>query len=232
MPWTIAGTLGPLLAALVMWSKDRGGIFAATGQLVQLTLKDAGGALFGILAVGATFVVGTALILSSDPPHGWRFGAFSLYGFHALTTLLAGPLFEEWGWRGFAQPRLQSAIGPLPAALVVGLGWGLWHLPLFLVPTWSSATIPQYVAMVTALSILMAWGFNASGGSIIAAIAMHFTYNASSRVLGGFLGDASIRSWPDPVTAILFAFAASALLATLLTRGRLGASIPDCSSSS
>jgi len=231
MPWTIAGTLGPLFAALVMWRREQGGILAAIRQRVRTTLKGFAGVVVGIVVVGATFVLGTALILSDDPPHGWQIGAVSLYGFYALTTLLGGPIFEEWGWRGFAQPRLQAAIGPLPAALVVGLGWGLWHLPLFLVPAWSSATIPQYVAMVTALSVIMAWGFNASGGWIVAAIAMHFTYNASSRVLGGFLGDASIRSWPDPVTAILLAFAASALLAAVLTRGRLGTSIPASSSS-
>lgn len=224
MPWTIAGTLGPPLAAMLMWHRAKGGIGAAMRRLIRPSLKGMRGAVTGTFFVGVTFVLGAAVLLSRDPPHGWQASALSLYGFHLITTLLGGPVFEEWGWRGFAQPRLQSIVGPLPAALIIGLGWGLWHLPLFLVPGWSSASVPYYVVMVMALSVVMAWGFNASGGWIIAAIAMHFTYNASSRVLGGFLGDAPLRSWPDPVTAILLSFVTAALLVILLTRGRLAAS--------
>jgi len=224
MPWTVAGTLGPFLAALLMWRREQGGVAAAVRRLLAASPKALASAFAGALLVGGTFVVGTALILSQDAPDGWQAGAVSLYGFHALTTLLGGPVFEEWGWRGFAQPRLQALYGPLPAALIVGLGWGAWHLPLFFVPAWSSASLLFYLAMVTALSVLMSWGFNASGGWIVAAILMHFVYNASSRVLGGFLGDAQLRSWPDPVTAILLAFAAAALLLAALTRARLGAS--------
>ena len=39
-------------------------------------------------------------------------------------------LLEEFGWRGFALPRLQKYFSPLIASLIVGLGWGLWHLRL------------------------------------------------------------------------------------------------------
>jgi uncharacterized protein len=39
--------------------------------------------------------------------------------------------FEELGWRGFLQPELERKI-PLPlAALVTGLIWTGWHIPLF-----------------------------------------------------------------------------------------------------
>lgn len=222
MPWTIAGTLGPFVAALLPWRGSAGGVRGAVARLLRPTVRGAAGAIAGVLLVGATFVIGTALILTRHPPDGWQPGAVTLYGFHALTTLLAGPIFEEWGWRGFAQPRLQAVFGPLTAALIVGVGWSLWHLPLFLVPAWTSASLPAYVVMVTALSVVMAWGFNRSGGWIVAAIAMHYTYNASSWVLGGFLGEADLRS-ADPVTAILLAFVVAAAGLAIVTRGRLGA---------
>ncbi len=49
----------------------------------------------------------------------------------ALFYLVAGipfVVFEEWGWRGYLEPRLQPW-GIVPMMLVSGLIWGLWHLP-------------------------------------------------------------------------------------------------------
>jgi CAAX protease family protein len=41
----------------------------------------------------------------------------------------AGAL-EEIGWTGFVFPRLLTRVGFAPAAVFLGLGWGLWHLPV------------------------------------------------------------------------------------------------------
>ena len=50
------------------------------------------------------------------------------------TFLLTAVIFggqEEPGWRGFALPRLQSRHSPMVATLILGLGWGVWHVPLY-----------------------------------------------------------------------------------------------------
>jgi len=39
-------------------------------------------------------------------------------------------LTEEAGWTGTLLPRLETRLRPLPASLVLGVIWGLWHLPL------------------------------------------------------------------------------------------------------
>lgn len=36
---------------------------------------------------------------------------------------------EEWGWRGYLFPKLKELIGTVPALLITGTVWGLWHLP-------------------------------------------------------------------------------------------------------
>lgn len=37
---------------------------------------------------------------------------------------------EEWGWRGFLLPRMLKQFKVVPAILLNGLIWGLWHVPL------------------------------------------------------------------------------------------------------
>lgn len=44
--------------------------------------------------------------------------------------VVLGPV-EEIGWRGLALPLLQRKMAPLWAGLILGLIWGLWHLPTF-----------------------------------------------------------------------------------------------------
>lgn len=37
---------------------------------------------------------------------------------------------EEWGWRGFLLPKLLKQFKVVPAILISGVIWGLWHAPL------------------------------------------------------------------------------------------------------
>ena len=94
---------------------------------------------------------------------------------------------EELGWRGFAQRRLQATLGPVRAALVVGLVWSVWHLPLFLIPgsmQWQLARVGGTLAAVGGYSIyllltaiLYALVMNASG-SVLMPMLLHGSTNA------------------------------------------------------
>lgn len=63
-----------------------------------------------------------------------RLGWFTLVAllFLGVAQLLGSPLLEEYGWRGFWQARLQHRLPALPAALLVGLVWGIHHVPVAL----------------------------------------------------------------------------------------------------
>lgn len=92
-----------------------------------------------------------------------------------LISAIKGPM-EEFGWRGFALPLLQRKLAPLWAALVLGIIWGLWHLPAFLAggtqqSAWSF--MPFFTGTI-AISIIMTALFNASRGSILLAAFLHF----------------------------------------------------------
>jgi membrane protease YdiL (CAAX protease family) len=100
-----------------------------------------------------------------------------------LNFVLSG-LAEEFGWRGFAQDRLQRRYGALGAALIVGLFHGFWHTPLFLIPGISQGEMGfftldyfLFVAMSLPLSILFAWIYNNTGRSVLSAILTHFWLN-------------------------------------------------------
>ena len=106
---------------------------------------------------------------------------------------LGGPLGEELGWRGFALPRLQARHTAFRASLLVGLIWGMWHIPLYFVPgtgqfeTVSGGTDPAFaigafVVWTIGLSILFTWLFNETRGSLIVVILFHTSIN-----LGAFV---------------------------------------------
>ncbi|QIN78998.1 CPBP family intramembrane metalloprotease [Rubrobacter marinus] len=97
-----------------------------------------------------------------------------------------GGVTEETGWRGFAQPLLQERMTPLAASSIVGLLWGVWHLPARpdiltgAYGMWGGVTLLAIlVARFLFLSVVMAYFYNRVGGSTIIAIAMHGLHNDS-----------------------------------------------------
>ncbi len=53
-----------------------------------------------------------------------------------VTAVILGPVMncitcfgEEWGWRGYLLPKLMKLMPKIPAILLTGVIWGLWHIP-------------------------------------------------------------------------------------------------------
>ena len=59
--------------------------------------------------------------------------------------LASGPLGEELGWRAFLLTELQHKYTLLQSGLIVGLVWGFWHLPLWLVSGLRGLELALYV---------------------------------------------------------------------------------------
>jgi uncharacterized protein len=221
--FTCIGTLGPLFACFISHRVESGDWRAV--RLLPSSRSQWLWLLIGpLLVLGSLFVIFPALI-SKGSPAGWHWHPAVLAGLWLPMfnyNLLGGPLFEEFGWRGFLQARLQKAMTPWVAAICVGILWAAWHFPLFLVH-WSSASPLTYVVIVIGLSSLMAYAFNASGQSVVVAILMHSAFNAASRFLGPFLGETPTREHPSGELLIAFAFLITAIFVVVLTRGRLRA---------
>jgi membrane protease YdiL (CAAX protease family) len=72
--------------------------------------------------------------------------------------------FEEIGWTGYAFPRMCSKMRALPAALALGLLWGIWHFPVI---DYLGAARPHgpylfrfflaFIAILAAIRVLIGW---------------------------------------------------------------------------
>lgn len=62
-----------------------------------------------------------------------------------LVLLVGGPLGEEFGWRGYAMSALLAQTTWRVASLLLGLVWGLWHLPLFFMGGTAQSQMPIFV---------------------------------------------------------------------------------------
>ncbi|HVX38244.1 MAG TPA: type II CAAX endopeptidase family protein [Gemmatimonadaceae bacterium] len=88
---------------------------------------------------------------------------------------------EEIGWRGYALPRLAARLGAGPASIVLGVVWAAWHLPWFFVQgaDKSGQSFPVFTLQVTAISVLVAWVYFRTGGSVLLTMLMHSASNQS-----------------------------------------------------
>lgn len=51
---------------------------------------------------------------------------------------------EEWGWRGYLFPKLRQLTGTVPALIISGIIWGVWHLPSLLEGLNFGTDLPGY----------------------------------------------------------------------------------------
>ena len=103
---------------------------------------------------------------------------------------IGGPFTEEYGWRGYALDRIQSRFNALFSSLILGLIWGLWHLPLFFISGTVQENIPiyEFLLVTVVLSVFYTWILNNNRDkdgklNVFLAIMFHAMSNFSSMIL-------------------------------------------------
>jgi membrane protease YdiL (CAAX protease family) len=125
------------------------------------------------------------------------------------TMLITAVIFggqEEPGWRGYALPRLEQRHAPLVATLILGLGWGVWHIPLY---------GPLGFVVPLVLAFFYTWLYNRTQ-SVLLCILLHASFTAAQDHLL-LVADSQIV---DVVLLGTYLVGAAVLIA--VTRGRLG----------
>ena len=97
-----------------------------------------------------------------------------------IMDLTSGALGEELGWRAYGLNVLQKKYVPLTASLIIGVIWGLWHLPLMILSGYAGLDLVYYIiafmVAVISFSIVITFFYNKSG-NILIAMWMHFWFN-------------------------------------------------------
>jgi membrane protease YdiL (CAAX protease family) len=147
-----------------------------------------------------------------------------------LIAVLLFPAFITWGeepgWRGFALTRMQEHYHPLLSSVIVGFMHSLWHLPVFFLISGPVAFGPfdllefvRNTATSIAIAILWAWVFNRARGSILIAVLLHASLNASQGWVSALIPDFPMES---AGRIILGFYYAAAVALVFMTNGRLG----------
>ena len=116
-------------------------------------------------------------------------------------------LGEELGWRGFALPRLQEKLNALGASIILGLFWGIWHLPMW-VSTTGTIGMHELAMMlnIVGLAILFTWVYNRTSGSVLLVWLFHFSITVTGYSLSKIpTATDEIMSWFVIVLVVLMA---------------------------
>jgi uncharacterized protein len=156
------GTLRKLLGRLLIWRVD-----PRWYLVVILGLAALAG---GVVALNA-FLGGPALSVDVSLLSAVILLAFMIFPGSALG--------EEIGWRGYALPRLQAGRSALNSSLILGVIWGFYHLPLYFTgqPFRPLSLFAPFVVSTIALSVILTWVYNSTGGSLLLVVLIHATFN-------------------------------------------------------
>lgn len=224
----IIGAFAPLLAALTLIAREDGlqGIRAFFRQafdihikpvylVLALTLPLVIHAIAHYLAPAVGFDVAKTLFPSemAVPPIILAIPYF-------LLMLVIGGGQEEFGWRGYAQEPLQEKFGVLPASLLIGLIWGIWHLPLWFMAgdLHSAYSFLAFVIMTTSISIIYGWLYNSSSKKLIVVMIFHAMNNTAAPLLPflhGIEGKPETAYWIYAAVNVIFGM----IFAVLMARG-------------
>jgi uncharacterized protein len=158
--------------------------------------------------------VGVALQMLGEPVD-WALAVDRLPAYAATFAfvLLLGGAMEEPGWRGFGLPVLQERYSPLRATLLLGLVWGVWHIPVY-------GPAGFVVPMVLAFFYTVLWNRTQS---VALCILLHASFTPAQDHLILMPRDEAYTSVLDTADwVILGTYLTAAVILVIVTRGRLG----------
>jgi len=180
------GSLGPLIASILIVLKESG-----KDGLKKLFIKnlhkkfEAKWWFLIFLLFPALIILSYYISVSLDQvyPKSEASGLYYFIPFIFFSVMFTGgPVQEEFGWRGYALPRLQEKFSPFLSSLILGFIWAIWHWPQFLIPkelTGMFFITPFWSFILTVISanFIYTWIYNNTKGSILAVLILHTQMN-------------------------------------------------------
>jgi membrane protease YdiL (CAAX protease family) len=172
--------IGPSVAALVVvgWVHRWAGLRALLRSTVDVRIGRWWWGAAIPVPVAAAVAVLTVLTGAVAPTGADIASALASFAVLPLTMIVAGPLGEELGWRGYLLPHLLRRHTPIVATLLLLPLWWGFHLPLML-------TMPDryglwWILTLGGFAFTMTWLHLRSNGSVLLAIVFHAVANTAT----------------------------------------------------
>jgi len=133
-----------------------------------------------------------------------------------LPLIIAGPLSEEFGWRGFLQKRVNKEFSPISGSIIIGIVWSLWHLPLFYIIGTSQHefNVPFFPFMILIISsaFVYTYIYIKSNGSLFTAILLHWLFTYIFQVIASQISRSPIYNLLEWIPSLMIGFVFMILL--------------------
>ena len=182
IPVIMIGVYGPLAGALSALRRERGKGSSKNYLRSFLDFRLGWKAYFIPIIVfgGSTFIAWFSPELFGEDrlpmllPSAWTFIPY------LLIMILLGGGQEEFGWRGYALPILESKFGIWLANIILGITHAAWHLPLWFI-TGTSQTYMNFggfILLIVGYSFILSWIRKISGNRPFSGLYAHGLANA------------------------------------------------------
>ncbi len=182
MPVVIVGAFGPLAGALYALRVEQGKGSGAKYLKSFLDLRLGWKAwVFPFLILGGTAAIAWIL------PEFWGSGrlprlipSWWMFIPYLLLMMFFGGGQEEFGWRGYALPRLEKWSGIWLGNIILAVVWACWHLPLWFITGASQnyMNFGGFLLLVTGYSFIFSWIREISGNRPFSGLLVHGVANA------------------------------------------------------
>lgn len=124
-------------------------------------------------------VIASLAVLASLNFEVSKFGLRTTQLLPQIVVIVLIALGEEYGWRGFLLPRLMKRLNVLHSSLILGLIWGTWHFPAYLIGTGVplQMNFAVFLLWVVLATLFISWIYYFTR-SVLTAILIHITANA------------------------------------------------------
>lgn len=179
---SVLTVLSPSIVALILTARTSGRS-GVKELFVKQTLQKARLKWFVLSLFGIPFIASLAMLTALN---------FDIAAFHLRTTQLLPQMVvivviavgEEYGWRGYLLPKLMKHFSLLSSSLILGLIWGFWHFPAYLIGTGVPLQMNFIVFMLWIVlgTLFISWVYYYTR-SVLTSILVHISANTAFNYL-------------------------------------------------
>ena len=190
----IESSAGQFLTLALMWSPAVAGL--VTTFIYQRNLRGMGWGIgkpkyyliayltpiiYASIVYLSVWALGLGKVNFSALGDSWVMGVLNTLTLGVLTAAISA-VGEEIGWRGLLIPQLARLGTFTQTAIIGGIIWGIWHIPLIIGGGYSSGAPTWYAIacfMVEIIGVSFAFAYvRLASGSIWPALLLHATHNS------------------------------------------------------